>query len=135
MTPAVRELVKRLEAAEWFSAVGRAFMVDQATDVVALTSWREAISCLISIEWGEYTHQQRHCLSMHLFKHANAAFQHWQSHIRESKAALNPLLDGKLEALASATPSYDELSLARANVRFCLVGACLELIYADAQPP
>jgi hypothetical protein len=118
-----RKLLKRLADADWFCSVGEPL----DGSVVAVRSWEEAAACCSSNEWSDFALEMRNRLTMHLHTHARRRYQRWNDRVREVKEVVTPLVRGKLAGLGQ--PSVE------VAVQWDLLGACLELEYADVREP
>ena len=70
-------LLKRLEDADWFAAVGRPLPEEVQGSVVNVSSWEEGVTCYSSVEWEDFILDQQNLLTMH--RHELARTVHYES--------------------------------------------------------
>jgi hypothetical protein len=123
-------LLARLDEIEWFAAVG-----DPLPDtVVTVSSWDDAFRCCSSLEWGDFTLEQRNRLTMHLHVHARARYQGWNECVQSIKEVLEPIGERKIPPGHRGLAAEAEKAVRDAAL-WDLLGACTELEYADVREP
>jgi len=66
MNALTKNLLDRLDAAEFFGAVGQPLPQEVANAVVPVHSWQEAVACCSSLEYENYSLEQSNQLTMFL---------------------------------------------------------------------
>ena len=132
MQQRTQELLDALGQADWFAAVGQPLPDPNRPEVIAISSWEEAVECCRSISWENYTLEQQNLLTMHLHQHARERYQRWNEIVIEMKAALEPIVVRQVRPVAEQLGLPEEVVHC---VRWDVLGACMESEYADIRPP
>jgi hypothetical protein len=135
MRPETTDLLKRLDDADWFAAVGRPLPEALQSSILAVASWDEAVACCSSDEWENFTLEQQNRLTMHLHEHARELYRRWNDLVRVVKEELHPLVERKVLPAVARLASAHEPTPIRDSVQWDVLGACLELEYADVREP
>jgi hypothetical protein len=135
MAPETKELLQKLDEAEWFASVGQPLDEGLRASVIAVASWSEAIACCASDEWSNFALEQRNLLTMFLHTHALERYRRWNHLVVAVKDVVNPLIERKLLSLADRLDVPPCLKVVRDAARWDLLGACMELEYADVRQP
>ncbi|HEY1065945.1 MAG TPA: hypothetical protein VGE52_07540, partial [Pirellulales bacterium] len=84
--------------------------------------------------WCGVGAEQRNCLTMHLHRHAPDDFRRWSDFVGAARAAYKPVVERKLAAL-SGVLGNETFAAVWMDVNRCVLGACMERLYAAAAPP
>src|SRR5262245_44375784 len=133
MKQQTKELLDKLASAKFFSHVGEPVPDGLRASVITVSSWRKALRCCCSIEWDNYTLEQRNLLTIYLHSHARNRYRDWNDIAREVKKVAEPLAQDKVTALNHLR------QVERTQVLNCVIwailAACMELEYADIRKP
>jgi hypothetical protein len=135
MRAEIEYLLKRLEDAEWFAAVGQPLAAEAQHSVVAIASWEEAVVCCSSVAWENYSLEQQNLLTMYLHEHARDRYRGWNGIVQAIKEDLHPLVERKLPLALSRLKVAGGPTQVRNSVQWDILGACMELEYADVREP
>jgi hypothetical protein len=129
VTSQTQELIRQLGALTWFSAVGQPLPAELARTSFPVRSWSEAVLCCKSLEWENYSLERRNSLTMYLHRHAKQRYQQWNELVDSVKSVVVPLVHAKLAGMPR------ELDEVKATVNWDVLGACMELEFADVREP
>jgi hypothetical protein len=135
MKSETEHLLKQLGDAEWFAAAGQPLPADVRGAVVAIRSWEEAVACCSSLDWENFSLEQKNLLTMHLHQHARDRYRQWNDIVLAVKQTLSPLVDSKLVSAGPWTRVGGGSTAVANAVRWDILGACMELEYADVRGP
>jgi hypothetical protein len=134
MTPETQALLGKLDAAAWFGSIGRPLPDGVRPAVISVSSWAEAIASGSSDEWSDFVLEQQNGLTMHLHTHARGRYQRWNEIVQSVQTATVPLVRQKLATVGEQL-GPDGLALLEGAVQWDVLGACMELEYADLRGP
>lgn len=135
MKPKTERLLDALDRTAWFSTVGQAPPESLRGTVVPVASWAEAVECCSSDEWSNFTLEQQNSLTMHLHTHARDRYRNWNDIVDSVKAVSTPLLERWLAPALAALGSAEAQASVVAAAEWDILGACMELEYADIRAP
>lgn len=122
-------LLARLEKADWFARIG----LKDTEEAVVLSSWQEAALSCSALRWEAVEMEASSLLGGRVQEIALDRYHgDWSNHVHEVKPHVRTLLRKKAE------PISREQNLPKAfegSVEWDILGACLELEYADICPP
>jgi hypothetical protein len=127
------DLLKRLDQTEFFHAVGQPFSDKIKERIEPITSWQEAMQYSTSIEWDNYTLEQRNLLTMFLGTEHQQRFQKWNESAREVRNLAVPI--AKKAATVFNQFNLDVRTKMFHCVNWAIMAACMELEYADLRKP
>ena len=129
LNDATRNLIDRVDSMELCARVGEP--IDDV-EIVAATSWREAMTCCTSEAHERYWHERHNQLTSHIHDADRTRYNRWNTFVEAIKAEVIPLLDRQFASLYRRLELPEEF---QNQVRWDLVGACMAAAYADLQPP
>jgi hypothetical protein len=135
MRQKTKKLLQKLDDADWFTSVGRPLPAPLRGSVIVVGSWQEAVACCSSDEWSNYTLEQRNQLTMFLHAQAPERYDRWNDIVEDVKEVLVPLVERKTSILAGQLESPEDQTAVMHSVRWDILGACMELEYADVREP
>lgn len=132
MKSETRDLLQSFKGFSWFHAVGSPFDEALADDVIAVSSWAQAVKCCSSTAHGNFQLEQKNRLTVYLHDHARDRYRNWNVLVEQVKSVLMPMLDVDLDPLLYHLKLPTDV---RDTVNWDLLAACMELEYADIRPP
>ena len=132
MQQRTRDLLATLEAADWFSAVGRPVPDSLQEQVLVVSSWAEAVESCGSTSWENFTLEQQNSLTSYLHEYARDRYRRWNEIVDEMKAAFEPLVE---RTLGPVVEQHGLPQVVGHCVRWDILGASMEGEYADVRPP
>ena len=130
-----RSLLNKLEDTEWFTAAGKPLPESMHHLAIRVSSWHEAIEDCSSIEWENFTLEQRNLLTMHLHVHAHDRYQKWNDIAIECNELLAVMLKKKLSTIAELLGTETNYKKIWKSIRCDIRGACMELEFSDIREP
>jgi hypothetical protein len=129
VTPQTQELIRQLGAITWFSTVGQPLAASLAGKSLPVQSWSEAVQCCESLEWENYSLEQHNSITMYLHWHAKQRYQQWNELVDSVKTVFVPVVGERLAGMPR------ELDPVKVQVNWDVLGACMELEFADVREP
>jgi hypothetical protein len=135
MKTRTKDLLGRLDGSDWFSTVGQPLPEPLRGSVIPVSSWVEAVECCSSIEWENFGLEQRNQLTMNLSSHARDRYRKWNDITDSIKKVIEPLVAKKLASVAKKIGGATGRKQIQNNVKWDMLGACMELEYSDVREP
>lgn len=133
MKTQTKGLLEQLDKATFFREVGRPLPEAIQISITTVISWNEALTCCHSIEWENYTLEQRNVLTMYLGTHAHDRYQNWNDIVMDVKKVSGPIAQRKALLLGRTERSMKKRI--EDCINWDIMGACMELEYADIRVP
>ena len=128
MHPRTTATLVELEDADWFSRVGE----HDATKVIVLFSWAEAIEHCASLDWENLCLEAANQYRQRLLERSVDRFEQWNDIAIELKKATIPFVKRKIEPVVRA---HGLPRVFEDQVQWDIVHLCMEAEYADVYPP
>lgn len=120
--------LRRLEEADWFSAVGK----NDTKAAIVLQSWKQACDSCSSPAWRNLLLEAANRYTEKLASRAKERFNQWNDTVREVKRLTVPLVATKTERIAKE----NQLPNAFQNmINWDILHVAMESEYSDVYPP
>ena len=128
MQPSTIGALQELEAADWFSHVGR----KDTTVAILLSSWEDAVASCASPDWEDLRHDALNHLGIRVLERSKSEYVKWNDIVREIKKTAIPLVLRKIQPVVCEhhLPKIFEVSVITDITRLCI-----EAEYAHVCPP
>lgn len=132
MHPRTQATLEQLEAAHWFSQVGRMNGITQPDKIILLRFWREAIEKCSSVEWENLCLEAQNRFRMRLVERNQERYLQWNDVVDSLKRTTIPFVQRKIEPVVT---QHDLPKVIEGTVQWDVLGICLESEFADVYPP
>jgi hypothetical protein len=129
MHPRTTATLEKLEKADWFTHVGEK---DTTEAIIVLSSWQEAIEHCSSVEWENLGLEAANQYRERLLERSKQRFNEWNDLVAQIKLATEPLVRGKIEAVAR---EHGLPKIFEDTVQWDILHVCMEAEYADVYQP